>query len=308
MNNYNGKQELMRQVEQNKAKLNALTFGGFINTKSVKEKVNSMLGKDRGLRFITGITSAVTTNPQLAECTNDSIFNGALLGETLNLSPSPQLGQYYLVPFNDKKKGKVAQFQLGYKGYIQLAVRSGYYTKLNVIDIKSGELVNYDPLNEEIKVNLIEDESQRQQTETIGYYAMFEYKNGFRKSIYWTKEKMLEHAKKYSSGYKKDLLDGTNYTFWSKDFDGMAFKTMLRQLISKWGIMSIEMQKAYEGDMAVIEENGQAEYVDNQEQETDLIEQYDNVQEAVFQEQEQSTETKLETSRKVTINELRNNQ
>lgn len=315
MNNANSKQQLMQVAEQNKAKLNAMTFGGFINTQTVKQKINNMLGQDRGLRFITGITSAVTTNPTLAQCTNDSIFNGALLGETLNLSPSPQLGQYYLVPFKDKEKGMVAQFQLGYKGYIQLAIRSGYYTKLNVVDIKQRELIKYDPLNEEINVQLIDDELLREQAETIGYYAMFEYKNGFRKSLYWSKTKMMEHAKKYSQGYKKDLLNGTSYTFWSKDFDGMAFKTMLRQLISKWGIMSVEMQKAFEGDMGVIGNNEEVDYIDNQIQEETIIEQKDGdipetqvAEQVSVHETQQDSEESMPQVKKVTIDELRNNQ
>lgn len=193
------------------------------------------------------------------ECTNQSILSGALLGESLKLSPSPQLGQYYLVPFNDKNKGKVAQFQLGYKGYIQLAIRSGQYKKLNVLAIKEGELIRFDPLNEEIEVRLIEDEEEREQANTIGYYAMFEYTNGFRKAIYWSKRKMEAHALKYSKGYQAKK----GYTFWEKDFDGMAYKTMLRQLISKWGIMSIDMASAIDSDMAVINEDGTKDYVDN---------------------------------------------
>jgi recombination protein RecT len=164
------------------------------------------------------------------------------------------------VPFNSKN-GKQAQFQLGYKGYIQLAIRSGQYKKLNVLAIKKGELINYDPLNEEIDVDLIDDEVERENAETIGYYAMFEYTNGFRKSIYWSKAKMEKHALKYSMGYKAKK----GYTFWEKDFDSMAFKTMLRQLISKWGIMSVDMQNAIENDMAVIKEDGTPVYVDNED-------------------------------------------
>ena len=180
------------------------------------------------------------------------------------MSPSPQLGQYYLVPFNDsKRKCKVAQFQIGYKGYVQLAIRSGYYKKLNVIAIKEGELIKYDPLTEELEVNLIEDDEIRENTNTIGYYAMFEYMNGFRKTMYWSKKKMEAHALKYSPGYKAKK----GYTFWEKDFDGMAYKTMLRQLISKWGIMSIDMQNAMEKDMAEIKEDGSYDYIETQEQE-----------------------------------------
>ena len=149
------------------------------------------------------------------------------------------------------------------KGYIQLAIRSGQYKKLNVMAIKEGELVRFDPLNEEIEVNLIEDEEVRENALTIGYYAFFEYTNGFRKALYWSKAKMESHALKYSQGYAADKKKGTAWTFWSKDFDGMAFKTMLRQLISKWGIMSIEMQSAIDADMAVINEDGTKDYVDN---------------------------------------------
>lgn len=236
-----------------------LGISAYLTADAVKNQINQVVGGKDGQRFISAIVSAVNTNPALQECTNQSILSGALLGESLKLSPSPQLGQYYLVPFNDKNKGKVAQFQLGYKGYIQLAIRSGQYKKLNVLAIKEGELIRFDPLNEEIEVRLIEDEEEREQANTIGYYAMFEYTNGFRKAIYWSKRKMEAHALKYSKGYQTKK----GYTFWEKDFDGMAYKTMLRQLISKWGIMSIDMASAIDSDMAVINEDGTKDYVDN---------------------------------------------
>lgn len=240
-----------------------LGMTAYLTQDAVKNQINQVIGGKNGQRFISAVVSAVNNNPMLQECTNQSILSAALLGESLNLSPSPQLGQYYMVPFNDAKKGKVAQFQLGYKGYIQLAIRSGQYKKLNVLAIKEGELIHFDPLFEEIEVKLIEDEQQREQAETIGYYAMFEYINGFRKAIYWSKAKMEAHALKYSQGYAADKRKGTSWTFWSKDFDGMAYKTMLRQLISKWGIMSIDMITAIDSDMAVINEDGSKTYVDN---------------------------------------------
>lgn len=267
----NNKQELIKAQQEAKTKLNAIPFASFINQGAIQNRIIKTIGSERGQRFITAIVSAVNNNSSLAECTNDSIYSGALLGESLNLSPSPQLGHYYLVPFKGKEKGKVAQFQLGYKGYLQLAIRSGYYKKINVLDIKEGELIKYNPLDEEIEVNLIEDEEKREKAKTIGYYAMFEYTNGFKKTLYWSKSKMIEHAKKYSQGYRADLSKGTSYTFWSKDFDGMAFKTMLRQLISKWGIMSIEMQNAVEKDMAVINEDGTPDYVDNKRPEEPVV-------------------------------------
>lgn len=251
---------------------NKITFSAFMTSNAISNKVNSIIGDEKsGKRFISGIISAVSVNPQLSECENASILSGALLGESLNLSPSPQLGHYYLVPFNDKARGKVATFQLGWKGYYQLALRSGYYKKINVLPIKEGELVSWNPLEEEIKVNLIDDDDVREKAKTIGYYAMYEYLNGFKKAIYWSKAKMEAHAMQYSMGYRAKK----GYTFWEKDFDSMAMKTMLRQLISKYGIMSTEMQSAYENDMAVINEDGSKDYVDN-------------VQEADFEIQEQT--------------------
>lgn len=232
----------------------------YLTQEAVKNQINNVIGGKDGQRFISSIVSAVNANPQLQECTNASILSAALLGESLKLSPSPQLGMYYFVPFNDKSRGKVAQFQLGYKGYIQLAIRSGQYRKLNVLAIKEGELIRFDPLTEDIEINLIEDEEERENTPTAGYYAFFEYTNGFRKAIYWSKKKMIAHAEKYSAGYRAHK----GYTFWEKDFDGMAFKTMLRQLISKWGIMSIDMMSAMDADMAVINEDGSKDYVENE--------------------------------------------
>lgn len=235
----------------------------YLTQDAVKDQINKVVGGKNGTRFISSIVSAVQATPALQECTNSSILSAALLGESLNLSPSPQLGQYYMVPYDNRSKGaKEAQFQLGYKGYIQLATRSSQYKKLNVLSIKEGELIRFDPLNEEIEVNLIQDDEQREAAPTIGYYAMFEYTNGFRKAMYWSRAKMEAHAKKYSPGYKRDLEKGTSWTFWAKDFDAMAYKTMLRQLISKWGIMSIDLQDAIDSDMAVIREDGSRDYVE----------------------------------------------
>ena len=235
----------------------------YMSQEAVRKQINSVVGGKNATRFVSSIVSAVQTTPALQECTNQSILSAALLGEALNLSPSPQLGQFYMIPFKNNKKGcKEAQFQLGYKGYIQLATRSSQYKKLNVLSIKEGELIRFDPLNEEIEVNLIQDDEQREAAPTIGYYAMFEYTNGFRKAMYWSRAKMEAHAKKYSPGYKRDLEKGTSWTFWAKDFDAMAYKTMLRQLISKWGIMSIDLQDAIDSDMAVIREDGSRDYVE----------------------------------------------
>lgn len=232
-----------------KPEVRAQTFSTFITAPAMQNRINSLVSsREEGANFMTAITSAVTTNPDLQRCSHMSILNCALMGLSLKLTPSPQMGQYYMIPFDDKEHGPQATFILGYKGYVQLAIRSGNYRKLNVLPIKEGELVRYDPMEEEIEVRLIEDDSVRENTPTIGYFAVFECKSGYRKTLYWSRKKMEEHAKRYSKGYQRDLEKGTNNTFWSKDFDAMAVKTMLRQIISKWGPMSVEMQAGYEAD------------------------------------------------------------
>lgn len=285
----------------------------YLNRDDVKRQLNQAVGKNVA-RFVSSVVSAVTVNPELQKCSNTSILSGALLGESLNLSPSPQLGHYYLVPYNNKKEPlPVAQFQMGYKGYIQLAIRSGQYRKMNVVSIKEGELIRFDPLNEEIEVKLIEDEEEREKAKTVGYYAMFEEVSGFRKAMYWSKKKMVAHADRYSQAFSRDAKkvktkdfktgkevwkekvsfadyeagkfpekDSWLYSsFWYKDFDTMACKTMIRQLISRWGIMSIEFQKAFESDMSAVGPDGGKEYVEN-ETEPEVFDPYERAaQEAV---------------------------
>ena len=250
-----------------------LYFSQAMQTEKYKKLINNTLGDPvRAAQFAANITSAVAVNPTLQECDAGTILAGALLGESLLLQPSPQLGQFYLVPFKSKAKrdrqGNVikpaclkAQFVLGYKGYIQLALRTGQYKRLNVLEVKSGELGGWDPFEERFhEMHFIEDFEKRAAMPTVGYIAHFEYINGFQKTLYWTADQMMSHADKYSPAFSaaayKKLLNGEipqnelwKYSsFWYKDFDGMAKKTMLRQLISKWGIMTAEMTMAYERD------------------------------------------------------------
>lgn len=233
---------------------------------ATKNYIAKAVGETNAQTFVSSIISAVQATPALKQCTNSSIVSAALLGNSLNLSPSPQMGFYYMVPYDNKNLGvKEAQFQMGYKGYIQLANRSGQYRRLNVVEVKEGELISYNPFDEEIKLKLIEDYETRKNAKTIGYYAMMELVNGFKKSIYWSRDEMEDHARTYSAGYRSDLKYGKKNTFWSKNFRDMAYKTMLRQLISKWGPMSTDMQMATVNDMAVIRDSGEPDYVDNQE-------------------------------------------
>lgn len=272
-------------------------FSMVIGSDKMQKLINQTLGdKKKAERYTAAIMSAVATNPQLSNCEAISIITGSLMGESLGLSHSPQLGQYFLVPFKVKAKNGIpehfdAQFIIGYKGLIQLAIRSGYYKKINVLEVKKGELKYYNPFTEEIQIEPIQDVDTREKEETIGYYAMFEYLNGFQKILYWSKAQMIRHADRYSPAFsagatggkypkvsfadyeagKYDKNDEWLYSsYWYKNFDEMANKTMLRQLISKWGIMSTDMVRAMESDSATIKanENGILE-VDIPEAETE---------------------------------------
>lgn len=293
------------------------SFGVMINSEGYKKLINSTLGDPKkAAHFVTAITSAVATTPALQECEVSSIVSGALLGETLNLSPSPQLGNYYLVPFKNKNAGTTnAQFVLGVKGYKQLAIRSGQYKKINAMEIKEGELIRYNPFDDEIELQYIEDEDLRDSLPTIGYYAMFELHNGFKKVLYWSKEKMICHADKFSAAFSKEATKGkypkVSYadfctgkydkndawlysSFWYQNFDEMGVKTMMRQLLSKWGILSIEMEKAFSADGGVISTSGEVEYVDAPEaapQPEPVPVSADVVQEAPQQEEQPTTES-----------------
>ena len=265
-----------RQLSNNQPK-----FLVFMNQEQIKYLVSQALGKN-AQRFTASIISAVSTNPALQKCTQRSVLSGALLGESLGLSPSPQLGQYYLVPFDKKdRQGNVietnAQFVLGAKGYKQLAMRSGQYLDIDVLEIKEGEYKGRDKHTGKQVFEFIENDDERDALPTIGYMAYFELLNGFRKQVYWTKAKMLRHADTYSPAFSAKKYE--NYvsgkipkdelykysSFWYKNFDEMAFKTLIRHLISQWGVMSIEMQDAFIRDNAVIKENGEPEYVEYDE-------------------------------------------
>jgi recombination protein RecT len=264
-------------------------FSVAVQTEGYKTLINNTLGDpERAKRFVAAITSAVAVNPALQECDAGTILAGALLGESLNLSPSPQLGQYYLVPFkctvkdaNGKtvykrddsgnvlkdERGKwiaetesKAQFVIGFRGLLQLAIRSGQYADIDAMEIREGEYLGKDKNTGKPQFSFIEDDEEREKLPVIGYMAYFEYLNGFKKTLYWSKAKMLKHADNYSAAFnaadyerllnneipEKDMWKYSSY--WYKDFDGMAKKTMLRQLITKWGITSIEMQTAVAKD------------------------------------------------------------
>lgn len=269
---------LTKGKEKNVPMSGIKAFNNLIGSDLMKTKIYQMVGRTDAQEFITSITSAVNTNPALAECDSQSIISAALLGQSLHLKPSPQLGYFYMVPFNNKKKGcKEAQFQIGYKGYLQLAIRTGEYVDIDAIEIREGEYKGRNRLTGKPEFEFVDDDAIRENLPVVGYMAYFEMKNGYIKRLYWSKEKMLKHADEFSNAFNmnsyKDLLEGKipqnemwKYSsFWYKNFDEMAKKTMLRQLLSKHALLSTEMQRALETDQAVIDEKLQPTYVDNQD-------------------------------------------
>ncbi len=255
-------------------------FNNLIGSDLMRTKINQMVGATDSQEFITSITSAVNTNPALAECDPQTIISAALLGQSLHLKPGP-FGYFYMVPFNNKKKKcKEAQFQIGYKGYLQLAIRTGEYIDIDAIEIKKGEYKGRNKFTGRPEFEFVEDDDIRENLPVVGYMAYFEMKNGYIKRLYWSKEKMLKHADTYSQAFSKNETTVTNQygtykkvsfadywlysSFWYKNFDEMAKKTMLRQLLSKHALLSTEIQRAVEADQAVITPDLKPNYVDNE--------------------------------------------
>jgi len=249
-----------------------------VSNNAMQKQIQSMIGDPKKRdQMASSMVSMVQQTPTLQECEIQTVFNSAIAGAALDLPYG--FGFWYAVPYNNKKKGyKEAQFQLGFKGYLQLAIRSGEYKNINAVEIKDGELIEINPFTQEVKLKPMGDYKLRKSSPTVGYYAFFELHNGFKKEMYWSYEEMMAHADEYSSAFKENIYlkiqngkidkkDLWKYSsFWYKNFDEMAKKTMLRQLISKWGIMSIDMQRAYSLDHGVVKVDDNvlnAEYVDN---------------------------------------------
>jgi len=210
----------------------------FFQQDSVKRKFEELLGK-RSSAFMTSVLQIVSNNSYLQNASPQSVFNAACVAATLDLPINNNLGFAYIVPY-----GSEAQFQMGYKGYIQLAQRSGFYKTISASPIYEGQLVEEDPLN-----GFVFDFKVKKSGEPIGYAAFIRLLNGFEKTFYLSKAELLQHATKYSQSFKKN---SSKMNMWKDDFEAMAIKTVLKLLISKYGPMSVEMQMAQIADQAVI--------------------------------------------------------
>lgn len=222
----------------------------FFNAPAVKAKFQEVL-KGKENEFVASLLSVVTNNNLLAKASNESIMTAAMKAAVLNLPIEPSLGQAYIVPY-----GREAQFQLGYKGLIQLAQRSGKYKSINSGVVYKSQFISYNPLFEELEIDFTQP-----QDEVIGYFAAFKLLNGFEKVTYWTKEQAYAHGKRFSKSF--------NNGPWKSDFDAMAQKTLLKQIISKYGPLSIEMEQAIVADNET--ENEKAAPIDVTPQETESL-------------------------------------
>lgn len=254
----------MAQV-QNRLATPTQKFSVAIQSDGYKKLINNTLGQGKAAQdFIANISTAVSLSPSLQDCDPATILSAGLQAVSYNLPMGGILGYCYIVGRNDRKNNrKVAQLQIGWKGYVQMALRTNQYSNLDVFEVREGEFKGFS--NENLRPIIdINTTSKRNELPVVGYLATFTLLNGFTKTIYWSREQVEAHAKQYSDSFKADLKYGNKSSFWSINFDEMAKKTLLIQLLRKWGIMSTELQDAVTKDQAVIDPNtGKPEYVDN---------------------------------------------
>ena len=227
----------------------------------VQEKLKELVGKNAPA-FATSVLQIVNSNSMLVNADPQTIFSAACMAATLNLPINNNLGFAYIVPFKNNKENKIeAQFQLGYKGYIQLAQRSGQFSRIAATPVYNGQLISENPL-----LGYEFDWSVKPNGNPIGYVAFFKLINGFTAELYMSKEEVMKHANKYSQTAKK------GYGVWKDQFEAMALKTVLKLLLSKQAPLSIDMQKAQMADQAIIRDvdKDEFDYIDHQESIADL--------------------------------------
>lgn len=219
---------LKNQLSQRKETKGGLTLSSYLDTPKIKQRFEEVLGK-KAPQFCSSLLTLYNNDDLLKKCNPQTLVPEAMKAATLDLPIEKNLGYAWIVPY----KGQ-AQFQIGYKGYIQLALRSAQYKHINAVPIREGELIDWNPLTEEIQI----DFNKRKSEQIIGYAGYFELINGFKKTVYWSKEEIETHKRKFS---KSDFG-------WKNNYDAMALKTVLRNMLGKWGILSVDMQQAYSMD------------------------------------------------------------
>lgn len=227
---------------------NKITVKQYIESPSVKARIKDLL-KDKEQQFVISLLSAVNSSPALLACSPQSIMNAAMTAASMDLPINQNLGFAYIIPY----KGN-AQFQMGYKGFIQLAQRSGQFKTINVSDVRTGEITKIDRLSGEIQFEWKED---RLKLPVIGYVGYMELTNGFKKTLYMTIEELKAHGLRFSQTMKK------GFGLWTSDFDAMASKTVIKLLLAKYAPLTVDMQTAQLADQAIIKGQDEFEYTDN---------------------------------------------
>lgn len=224
----------------------------YLNSDAVQENIKSVLG-NRKNQFIASVSSLVGSNPALQNVDRKSLFSACLTAASLDLPINQNLGFAYIIPYKDK-----AQFQMGWKGFVQLAQRSGQFKTINATDVREGEYKGINRLTGELDIEWIED--GRETLPVVGYIAYMKLLNGFEKSFFMTKKELTQHATKFSQSFKRN---SASMNMWRDDFDSMAKKTVIKLMLSKYAPLTTDMQKAQLADQAIIEETGY-EYPDNE--------------------------------------------
>lgn len=218
--------------------------------------------------FVNNIVALVSNNGNLQACEPMSVMFAGLKATALDLPLDPNLGFAYVIPYKNNRENKTeAQFQIGYRGFIQLAIRSGQFKAINVTEVREGELETFDLLTGEMRFTAVSNRTERP---VIGYAAFFRLSNGFEKALYMTKEEVDVHAKKYSQTYSSKHEKVQQNSKWATDFDAMAKKTVIKLLLSKYAPLSVDMITAVSSDQAVITEGGMR-YVDNSNDIADAV-------------------------------------
>jgi len=230
------------------------TIHSLMNEDTVKKRFQELLGQ-KANGFISSVIGAVKNNSMLQNGEPQSILSAAVVAATLDLPIDPNLGFAAIVPYKDKTGKIVAQFQMMYKGFVQLAQRSGQYKTINACEIYDGEIESFNRITGDIFFNT----SNKKSDKIIGYAAYFRLVNGFEKTLYMSSEDINKHGKRFSQTFKK------GFGLWIDDFDSMALKTVLKRLLSKYGILSIDMQNAVKFDQGIIKEDGEVKYVDHED-------------------------------------------
>lgn len=237
------------------------SFNELIENPLMKRRIEEVLGSKKN-QFVSSVLSLFNTNKNLQNCEPSSLFNACLTAASLDLPINNNLGLAYIIPYKEKLTDgswiEVAQFQIGYKGFKQLALRTSQFKRINATDVRKGELISFDYLTGELSFSWEQNVEKRQQLEIVGYVSYFELNNGFKSTLFMDVNKILIHAKKFSKTFKNGV------GIWKDEQDAMALKTVLKLNLSKNAPLSVDLQKAIISDQAVVIENG-FKYIDNKQ-------------------------------------------